>query len=90
MPRGGNGSTPGMTTNLDNQLAGATFRMVVDVGDWDGAYFTNSPGQSGEVGNPFYKNLFERWANDIHFPVYFSKPKIEQSASAFTVLKPHK
>jgi penicillin amidase len=90
MPRGGNGSTPGMTTNLDNQLAGATFRMVVDVGDWDGAYFTNSPGQSGEVGNPFYKNLFERWANDIHFPVYFSKPKIEKSAFSITVLKPHK
>ncbi|MFN7330768.1 MAG: penicillin acylase family protein, partial [Bacteroidota bacterium] len=53
LPRGGNGSTPGMTTNLDNQLAGASFRMVVDVGDWDGAYFTNSPGQSGEVGNRF-------------------------------------
>lgn len=88
MPRGGNGSTPGMTTNLDNQLAGATFRMVVDVSDWDNAFFTNSPGQSGEVGNPFYKNLFERWANDIHFPVYFSKSKVEKAAARITQLNP--
>jgi penicillin amidase len=88
LPRGGNGSTPGMTTNLDNQLAGASFRMVVDVGDWDGAYFTNSPGQSGEVGNRFYKNLFERWANDIHFPVYFTKEKIKKAAANTFTLKP--
>ncbi|MFM8832705.1 MAG: penicillin acylase family protein, partial [Cytophagales bacterium] len=87
-PRGGNGSTPGMTTNLDNQLAGATFRMVVDVGDWDGAYFTNSPGQSGEVGNRFYNNLFERWANDVHFTVYFNKEKIKKAAANTFMLKP--
>ncbi|MFN7437956.1 MAG: penicillin acylase family protein [Bacteroidota bacterium] len=88
LPRGGNGSTPGMTTNLDNQLAGASFRMVVDVGDWDGAYFTNSPGQSGEVGNRFYNNLFERWANDIHFPVYFTKEKVKKAAANTFKLKP--
>jgi penicillin amidase len=88
MPRGGNGSTPGMTTNVDNQLAGATFRMVVDVGDWDNAYFTNSPGQSGEVGNRFYKNLFERWANDSYFPVYFSKRRVEGAAIEITLLQP--
>ncbi|MFM7852086.1 MAG: penicillin acylase family protein, partial [Flammeovirgaceae bacterium] len=88
MPRGGNGSTPGMTTNVDNQLAGATFRIVVDVSDWDNAYFTNSPGQSGEVGNRFYKNLFERWANDSYFPVYFSKRKVEGAAIEITWLQP--
>ncbi|MFM8911989.1 MAG: penicillin acylase family protein, partial [Flammeovirgaceae bacterium] len=88
LPRGGSESTPGMTTNQDNQLAGATFRMVVDVGDWDNAWFTNSPGQSGEVGNPFYKNLFQSWANDVHFPVYFSKLKVQRAAAAVTQLVP--
>ncbi len=90
MPRGGNGSTPGMTTNQDNQLAGATFRIVVDVSDWDNAWFTNSPGQSGDVRNPFYKNLFERWANDHHFPVYFSKQKVAHAAAEITQLTPTK
>ncbi len=88
LPRGGNGSTPGMTTNLDNQLAGASFRMVVDVADWDKTMFTNSPGQSGDVASPFYKNLFELWATDKHFPVYFSKPSVEKSAKERLVLIP--
>jgi penicillin amidase len=77
--RGGNGSTPGMTTNLDNQAAGASFRMVVDLADWDKTMFTNTPGQSGDPESQFYKNLFKYWAEDKHVPVYFSKPKVEAS-----------
>jgi penicillin G amidase len=88
MPRGGNGSTPGMTTNGDNQNAGATFRIVVDVADWDKAMFTNTPGQSGDVNSPFYKNLFERWAMDKHFSVYYSREKIEKVAKEKLNLKP--
>ncbi len=88
MPRGGNGSTPGMTTNNDNQNAGATFRIVIDVADWDKAMFTNAPGQSGDVNSPFYKNLFERWANDKHFPVYYSREKIEKVAKEKLILQP--
>jgi penicillin G amidase len=88
MPRGGNGNTPGMTTNSDNQNAGATFRIAVDVSDWDKAMFTNAPGQSGDVNSPFYKNLFERWATDKHFPVYYSREKIEKVAREKLILKP--
>lgn len=88
MPRGGSGSTPGVTSNSDNQSHGATFRMVADVSDWDKTLFTNSPGQSGNPASPFYKNLFELWANDQHFPVYFSKEKVELSAKEKVILKP--
>lgn len=77
LPRGGYGSTPGMTTNTLNQTAGASFRMVVDVADWDKAMFTNTPGQSGDARSRFYKNLFVPWANDRHFPGYYSREKIE-------------
>lgn len=87
-PRGGNGSTPGMTTNSDNQSAGASFRMVVDLEDWDKAMFTNSPGQSGDPESYFYKNLFELWANDRHFPVYFSRDKIEKATYEQLSLRP--
>lgn len=88
LPRGGNSSTPGMTTNTDNQLAGASFRMAVDTKDWDTAMFTNSPGQSGDPDSPFYKNLFEGWANDKHFQVYFSKALIEKVAAEKLLLQP--
>ncbi len=86
--RGGNGSTPGVTGNGDNQSHGATFRMVADVSDWDKTLFTNSPGQSGNPQSSFYKNLFELWASDQHFPVYFSKEKVNQSAKERIILKP--
>jgi penicillin amidase len=87
-PRGGYGSTPGMTGNGDNQTSGATFRIVVDTEDWDKAMFTNSPGQSGDPESPFYDNLFELWANDKHFPVFFSKELVEKSAYEKIILKP--
>lgn len=88
LPRGGYGSTPGMTTNGDNQLGGASFRIAVDTEDWDKTMFTNTPGQSGDPESPFYKNLFELWANDKHFPVYFSRPLVEKVAAEKVMLKP--
>ena len=88
LPRGGYGSTPGVTGNADNQTNGASFRIVADASDWDKTMFTNTPGQSGNVSSPFYKNLFPLWAADKHFPVYFSRPLIERGAKERTVLKP--
>ena len=81
LPRGGYGSTPGMTGGSDNQTSGASFRIVVDTKDWDTSMFTNAPGQSGNPDSPFYRNLFPIWANDQHFPVYFSREKVEMSAA---------
>ncbi len=89
LPRGGSGSTPGMTGNGDNQLTGASFRMVVDVADWDQSMFTNAPGQSGDVRSPYYRNLFESWAKDQYFAVYFSRNKIESHAAGHLILQPH-
>lgn len=88
LPRSGYGSTPGMTGDGDNQTHGATFRIVADTKDWDKTMFTNSPGQSGDPNSKFYANLFPLWANDKHFPVYFSRDLIEKSAYEKTLLKP--
>ncbi|MFZ6001863.1 MAG: penicillin acylase family protein [Bacteroidota bacterium] len=89
LPRGGYSSTPGVTSSTDNQTHGASFRMAVDVNDWDQAMFTNTPGQSGNPDSPFYRNLFERWANDQHFPVHFSRERIEKSAVEKMTLNPN-
>jgi penicillin amidase len=88
MPRGGNQYTPGSTSGDDNQTSGATFRLIVDVYDWDSSVGTNSPGQSGDPESQFYKNLFEPWAEDEYFPVYFSKSKIASVAVEYTKLIP--
>ncbi|MCK6617254.1 MAG: penicillin acylase family protein [Cyclobacteriaceae bacterium] len=89
LPRGGSASTPNVTSNNDNQSHGATFRLVADVSDWDKTIFTNAPGQSGDVRSVFYRNLFEGWAKDTHFKVYFTRAKIEESTHEKTVLMPH-
>lgn len=90
LPRGGYSFTPGMTTHNENQNAGATFRLVVDLKDWDHCMFTNAPGQSGDIKSPFYRNLFPLWASDQHFPVYFTREKIEEMPFEKITLSPVK
>ena len=76
VPRSGYGLTPGANGNADNQTAGASFRIIVDLADWDKAVMINTPGQSGNPESPFYRNLFNDWANDKYFPALYSKEKI--------------
>ena len=90
LPRGGNGDTPGSTGGGNLQNSGASFRMIVNTGDWDAAVATNGPGQSGNPESPFYSNLFEPWAKDQYFPVYYSRSKIESVMVNKTLLNPKK
>ena len=80
LPRGGSGTTVGNTTYGDEfrQVSGATFRLVVDVGDWDRSVAMNSPGQSGVPGDPHYADLFAGWAADQSFPLLYRRERIEQ------------
>lgn len=88
LPRGGNGSTPGSTGSADNQQTGASFRILIDTKDWDNAKMINTPGQSGDPESPFYRNLFNDWANDNYFPALYSKDKIYANTVERTDLKP--
>lgn len=76
-PRGGDAYTPGATGGGENQTSGASFRLIVEAGDWDGALGTNNPGQSGDVDSPHYRDLFELWKDDRFFPVKYSRPAVE-------------
>jgi penicillin amidase len=62
--------------------------MIVSTGDWDTAVGTNAPGQSGDPESPFYDNLYKDWAEDVYFPVYFSKQKIQSVTYKKTLLTP--
>jgi penicillin amidase len=88
LPRGGNGETVNNTSGSNNQASGATFRLIVDLADWDRALGTNAPGQSGNPENPHYSDLFAMWAEGRYFPVYFSRPKIQSAAEKTTILQP--
>ena len=86
-PRGGSENTTNNTGyNPDNFLvrSGASFRMVLDVGNWDDAKMTNAPGQSGNPGSPYYDNLLKNWATDSHLPMVYSRARVD-AHKAFTI-----
>ncbi|HXV86099.1 MAG TPA: penicillin acylase family protein, partial [Gemmatimonadales bacterium] len=88
LPRGGYGATPLATGNGDNQTSGASFKIVVDTGDWDRTVGANAPGQSGDPDSPHYRDLFETWATDRFFPVFYSRGRVEAVTEARQVLTP--
>jgi penicillin amidase len=88
LPRGGYAHTPTANGSGNNQTAGASFRMVTDLADWDLTQMTNTPGQSGDPRSPFYQNLFEDWAKDRYFPAYFSDKKIKKHTNELLIFRP--
>jgi penicillin G amidase len=89
-PRGGDAHTVGATGNGGNQTAGASFRIVVDVGDWERTVGINTPGQSGNPDSPHYRDLFASWAADRYFSVPFARSRVDAGAEARWVLAPPK
>ena len=87
-PRGGNGYTVGQTGFGDNQTSGASFRLIVEAGDWDAAVFANTPGQVGDPASPMYRNLFDGWARDGFFPLYYTRGRIEEVLAERVDLSP--
>jgi penicillin amidase len=83
------GEVAGKTTgNGDNQTAGASFRVVMDLANWDGAMVTNTPGQSGDPRSPFYSNLFGPWARGEYAPLPYSPAAVKARTAETVVLVP--
>jgi penicillin amidase len=90
LPRGGSGDTVGNTAYTPDfvQSAGSTFRVVVDVGDWDRSLAMNSPGQSGDPESPHYADLFQPWAENAAIPLLYSRASVEAALKHHITLKP--
>ncbi|MCP4726992.1 MAG: penicillin acylase family protein, partial [bacterium] len=87
-PRGGYSYSVNNTSYGGNQRAGASFRIIADTGNWDNSVGANTPGQSGNPDSPFYKNLFDTWAKNKFFPVFYSRDRIESVTAQKIILKP--
>ncbi len=91
LPKGGSGST---VMNAGYRLSdfkvthGASFRMVVDVGNWDESRFINAPGQSGDPRSPHYADLAPLWAAGTYVPMLYSVAAVDAATTLKILLSP--
>jgi penicillin amidase len=87
--RGGDANTVNATGGPRyKQTAGASYRQVLDLSDWDNSVAVNVPGQSGQPFSPHYGDLLPLWAEGKYFPLLFSRQKIEQHSRERLMLVP--
>ena len=70
------------------QTAGASFREVIDLSDFDRSIVTNVPGQSADPRSPHYADLLALWADDRYFPLVYSRARVEAETERVTWLMP--
>jgi len=70
------------------QTAGASVRIVLDVGAWDNSVAINTPGQSGDPWSPHYRDLYPLWAAGAYVPLDYSRAAVERDAELVVSLAP--
>ncbi len=91
LPQQGGYSTPNVSSYDPrdfHQLAGASFRVVVDVGNWDNSRAINTPGQSGDPDSPHYRDLTSLWLRGAYFPLLYSRKAVEAATVQRITLLP--
>jgi len=91
LPTGGSRSTPmhaGYRMSDFGVNAGASVRLVMDVGDWDNSLCINTPGQSGDPRSPHYADLAGDWAKGLYVPLLYSEQKIASETEHRILLLP--
>ncbi|MCC6162329.1 MAG: penicillin acylase family protein [Acidobacteria bacterium] len=90
-PIGGSAVTPMATSYRASDYhltAGASFRMVADVGRWDASVAINTPGQSGDPASPHYRDLAPLWAQGQYIPLPYSKAAVDKATRTRLTLVP--
>jgi penicillin G amidase len=89
VPRPGDANTVNATggENLQ-QTNGASWREILDVGDWDRSVMTNVPGESGDPSSKHYSDLLQDWAAGRFHPMPFSRQAVEAATEERIVLRP--
>ncbi|WP_255580877.1 penicillin acylase family protein [Caballeronia sp. dw_276] len=78
--KGGSAYTPNQSTYRASdfrQTNGPSFRVIVDVGNWDNSRAVNLPGESGDPDSPHYRDLAQMWLDGAYFPLLYSRAAVE-------------
>ena len=89
VPRGGDANTVMATSGANfRQTHGASFRELLDLGDWDNSLAINVPGQSGQPESPHYTDLLPLWAAGRYFPLVYTRAAVERHTRHRLLLAP--
>ena len=69
-------------------IAGASVRLVMDVGAWDNSVAMNTPGQSDDPMSAHYRDLFPLWAQGSYVPLRFSRAAVDADAEELIHISP--
>jgi penicillin amidase len=89
--RPGDGDTVNATwfgSGSFEQQGGASYREILDTGDWDHSLAVNTPGQSGQPGSPHYSDLLPLWDKGEYFPLLYSRDAVEKDVKDRLILEP--
>lgn len=70
------------------QVAGASYREIFDLSDWDNSVGVNVPGQSGQPASAHYDDLIPLWSGGRYFPLSYSREAVEKQTVDVLELKP--
>ncbi len=70
------------------QTVGASFRQILDVGNWDKSVMTNVPGESGDPASPHYSDLLSDWQTGKYHPMPFTRKAVEAVTEEKLLLTP--
>ncbi len=89
VPRPGDANTVNATSGTNfRQTNGASWREILDVGDWDRSVITNVPGESGDPQSRHYADLLQDWAEGRYHPLPFSRKAVEAAVEERILLLP--
>jgi penicillin amidase len=69
-------------------IAGASVRLVMDVGAWDNSVAMNTPGQSADPMSAHYRDLFPLWAQGSYVPLRFTRAAVDEDAEDLIHVSP--
>ncbi|HHW96222.1 MAG TPA: penicillin acylase family protein, partial [Oligoflexales bacterium] len=86
LPVGGNSDTPNQTammpkTAYQTTAWAATFRQIIDTGDWSKCMIIHAPGQSGQPASPHYDDYLQMWLKGELNPMLWTREQVENHAA---------
>jgi penicillin amidase len=88
LQRPGDPFTVNPSMRIRDQTLVASYRQIIDVGDWDNSRFVMPMGQSGHPISAHYADLLRLWNDGEYVPMTFSEPAVRAAAWSVLTLRP--